>query len=197
MVHANCEKFLSVVGGNALFSSYFGGQNVIYGKQTSLEPAIRGYWKDFANTEILYTQNEEELVSLCSTQTCRQLAIKKMKYKDVKFFNEVRNECCEWLHDPTKYSLEESQEWFKREKRDYYVLQAENENVGYFRTSLRDDENKTMFVGLDIHEHSRGLKLAEPAYYEFFQFIKKKFATRVVFLRVLKKNVRAKHLYGS
>ena len=117
-----------------------------------------------------------------------ELFVRKMEILDLEFFNNVRNECIEYLHDRTKYSLNETISWFKNNNPKYYILENNSERIGYFRTS---EENNEFFVGLDIQEKFRGKKLAVPAYKIFFNKINKK----EIFLYVDEKNTRAYNLY--
>jgi ribosomal protein S18 acetylase RimI-like enzyme len=116
------------------------------------------------------------------------LKIREMKISDLEFFNKVRNECIEYLHDRNTYSLNETILWFKNKNPKYFILENNNEKIGYFRTS---EENKEYFIGLDIQKKFRGMKFAVPAYNIFFNKINKK----EVFLYVDQKNTRAYNLY--
>jgi dTDP-glucose 4,6-dehydratase len=116
------------------------------------------------------------------------LFIRKMEISDLEFFNRVRNECVQYLHDRNKYSLDETISWFKTKKPEYFILENNNEKIGYFRTT---EENGEYFIGLDIDEKFRGKKLAVPAYEIFIKNINRK----EIFLYVDEKNIRAYNLY--
>jgi dTDP-glucose 4,6-dehydratase len=116
------------------------------------------------------------------------LLIRKMEVSDLDFFNRVRNECIEYLHDRVQYSLEQTIIWFKNKNPEYFILENNNEKIGYFRTS---EENGEYFIGLDIDEKFRGKKIAVPAYELFF----KKNNKKDFFLYVDEKNTRALNLY--
>ena len=115
------------------------------------------------------------------------LFIRKMEISDLEFFNRVRNECVQYLHDRNKYSLDETISWFKTKKPEYFILENNNEKIGYFRTT---EENGEYFIGLDIDEKFRGKKLAVPAYEIFIKNINRK----EIFLYVDEKNIRAYNL---
>jgi RimJ/RimL family protein N-acetyltransferase len=194
MVHSNSEKFISVVGGNGLFSSYFGGTNIIYGKTTRLGPAIQGWWKDLSGCKISYVKSWKDLLREVDHREVK-LSIRKMDIKDIPLFNEIRNECREWLHNPQEFSIEESKEWFKNKKDKFFILGYDKQDIGYFRTSNYDPSNNSIFVGLDIHRLHRGKGISTRAYLQFFKKIQKELGIRNMFLRVLKKNKRAFSLY--
>lgn len=111
-----------------------------------------------------------------------------MEIYDLEFFNRVRNECIEYLHDRNKYSLNQTIEWFKNKNPQYFILENCGEKIGYFRTS---EEAGEYFIGLDIEEKFRGKKLAVPAYNLFI----KKSNKKDFFLYVDEKNIRAYNLY--
>ena len=119
--------------------------------------------------------------------------IRLMTTEDVRFFNEVRNECSQWLHDPKTYTYKEALSWFKNTENPYFIYELEENKIGYFRTSHW--EEGSCFVGMDIHEDHRGKKLAVPAYNEFFAFLKKEHGIKKFKLTVLGKNERALNLY--
>ena len=102
---------------------------------------------------------------------------KKMEESDLSFFNEVRNECREMLHDTTKFSLNDTVSWFKKNKPSYFTIFLKNERIGYFRTSI---VNSNRFVGMDLHKSQRGKGLAKELYLEFFKTVKEKEALRAL-----------------
>jgi len=119
--------------------------------------------------------------------------IRPMTIEDVRFFNEVRNECSKWLHDPLTHTYEEALSWFKNAENPFFIYELEGDKIGYFRTSRWGEGS--CFVGMDIHEDYRGKKLAVPAYNEFFAFLKKEHGIKKFKLTVLGKNKRAINLY--
>ena len=116
--------------------------------------------------------------------------IKKMKESDLIFFNEVRNECREMLHDTTEFSIDETISWFKNNKPDYFTIFLKNKRAGYFRTSIVKGK---FFIGMDLHKSQRGKGLAKKLYLEFFDMMEE----QETFLLVKKKNVIAYNLYKS
>lgn len=111
-----------------------------------------------------------------------------MEISDLDFFNRVRNECLEYLHDRTKYSLTQTIQWFETQNPKYFILEKDHEKIGYFRTS---EENGEYFIGLDIDERFRGKKIAVPAYKMFIENSDRK----DFFLYVDNQNIRAFNLY--
>ncbi len=115
-------------------------------------------------------------------------SIKKMILEDVPFYNEVRNDCRQMLHNTSKYTKEESIKWFKETNPNFYTIKMNDEKIGYFRTS---NENNLFFVGMDLHKSKRGLGLAKQLYYDFFEMIEED----DIYLLVKKQNKTAINLY--
>lgn len=120
----------------------------------------------------------------------RVFEIKKMHVEDVLFFNEVRNECRDMLHDTSFFTPEESLEWFKKTNPNYYTIFLENKKIGYFRTSVVND---MFFVGMDLHKDERGKGYAKRLYAQFFKTLRE----NIVYLLVKDKNKVAYNLYKS
>ena len=121
-----------------------------------------------------------------------EMSIRRMTKKDIPFFNCLRNECSSFLHDQSKYSLDESLKWFEREHPKFFILEFSGDKIGYFRTSIEDAR---FFIGLDIHKNWRGRGLATTAYKIFLDKIKKIFNIKEAYLKVLTKNQVALNLY--
>mgnify|MGYP001172861443 CR=1 FL=1 len=121
------------------------------------------------------------------------LKLRLMNENDVEFFNSTRNECRECLHDNSYYSLENSIEWFKKNKFKFYILEKDKESIGYFRTKIND--NNEFYVGADINIKYRGKGYAKEGYEKFLDIIKKDFNLKEVYLEVFEFNTRALNLY--
>tara|TARA_R100000742_G_C4279556_1_gene104472 strand:- start:4160 stop:4615 length:456 start_codon:yes stop_codon:yes gene_type:complete len=121
-----------------------------------------------------------------------KMSIRRMRKKDIPFFNCLRNECSSFLHDQSKYSLDESLKWFEEERPKFFILEFAGDKIGYFRTSIED---VNFFIGLDIHKNWRGKGLATTAYKIFLDKIKKNLNIKEVYLKVLTKNQVALNLY--
>jgi len=119
--------------------------------------------------------------------------IRKLEIKDVPFYNCVRNECAQFLHDPTIYTLPEAYKWYKTNQNPFFIYEINNEMIGYFRTSKW--ENHSCYVGMDIHKDYRGKKLSFNAYQLLFNYLDKNFYVNKFYLEVLETNTRALNLY--
>ena len=117
-----------------------------------------------------------------------------IKSDDLAFVNEVRNECAEYLHDPRTFTLEETRKWFKT-KPKWWIIWNNGERIGYFRTSNR--EERSMYIGADIHILHRGKGYGYQSYLEFLPLLFKYYDLDAVFLEVLETNDRAKYLYNK
>lgn len=122
---------------------------------------------------------------------------RRMVIEDLPFFLGVRNQSTEYLHNDTKFSLEEATEWFTKSNPKFYIIQLGTKPIGYFRTSNWDDENKTMYLGCDIHPNYRGFGFAQQAYAEFIDILFIQHGLKNIRLEVLGNNDRAKHIYNK
>ena len=60
--YANCERFISVQGGNAILASYFGGKNTIYIKRgQELKAGSYKWYKDLSGCDVNVLTNLSEL----------------------------------------------------------------------------------------------------------------------------------------
>jgi len=119
--------------------------------------------------------------------------LRKMQESDVSFFNQTRNECREFLHDNSYYSYEQSLEWFRSKNPNFYILELNNEKIGYFRTSINEDNE--LYIGADINTKYRGKGHAKEAYQMFMDLIKIEYEGRDLYLEVFESNTRAHNLY--
>ena len=69
------------------------------------------------------------------------MVIREMVMEDISFFNEVRTESYQFLHDKKNYTLEENILWFKKLKNPFFIVEKEGEKIGYFRTSNWDSDS--------------------------------------------------------
>lgn len=124
------------------------------------------------------------------------VALHPFEPKDLPWFNEVRNhpDTAGYLHDSRVYSLEETKDWFEREKPLYWWVEYTRKPIGYIRTSNVNYEDGSITVGLDIDPKFRGSGLAFKVYEELFDFLRSRLFTRVN-LEVLQSNERALHIY--
>ena len=120
----------------------------------------------------------------------------KLTYNDLPFLNEVRNECAvEFLHNSNTFTLEETQDWFNKTSPEFWIIWENGERVGYFRTSEWSFENKSCYVGADLHKNFRGRGLAYEAYIKFLPFLFNYFELHKISLEVIETNTRAISLY--
>jgi hypothetical protein len=63
MLKANCEKYISVQGGTSIFSSLFGGTNIIYADDC-METKFNSYswYNRFSGTKIIHVKTYEDLL---------------------------------------------------------------------------------------------------------------------------------------
>ena len=123
------------------------------------------------------------------------MEIREMKENDLTFFNEVRGLSVDFLHDKTKYTLENNLTWFLNTNPKFFIVEVENHPIGYFRTSNWVDN--TLYVGMDIHPKHRGLGYSIPSYKSFFNILKNDYSIDCVFLEVLNTNNRAINIYNK
>jgi len=114
---------------------------------------------------------------------------------DLPFLIEVRNECRESLHDNRLFTLAECQHWFRESKPDFRIIRYNGERIGYFRLSNYDAEERSVYLGADLHKDFRGRGLARSAYEEFVPQVMNTFAVSKVKLEVLSHNEVARALY--
>ncbi|MFA5207179.1 MAG: GNAT family protein [Candidatus Paceibacterota bacterium] len=124
------------------------------------------------------------------------IEINEIKFDDLSFLNEVRNECCEeYLHDSDKYTLKQTIDWFNKTKPMFWMIKFLGENVGYFRTSNYSIKNKNIYIGADLHKDYRGMGIAYASYCIFIPILFNKLNLHKISLEVLETNIRAISLY--
>jgi hypothetical protein len=66
LIHANCNHFISVQGGNCVLASYFGGTNIIYAKCGGelKHDSYNGHYKKYSDCNVLHTDNYPNLLTL-------------------------------------------------------------------------------------------------------------------------------------
>lgn len=120
------------------------------------------------------------------------ITIRDLSEDDLEFLVEIRNECRNFLHDASEFSLEECKIWFKKTKPQFYIIENEGTKIGYFRTS--NWQQDSCWVGGDLHKDYRGKGLMKNAYVNLFHYLKN-MQIRKVFLSVLSFNETAFFLY--
>lgn len=125
--------------------------------------------------------------------------IVSLEKKHLKFLNEVRNTYCEeFLHDSRKFTIEDTIDWFNKNKPEYYVVENnDSELIGYFRTDSYSEDDQSLNVGFDIHPKFRGAGLSYKIYCKFLSEIFVKKNLQKVKLEVLETNEVAINLYNK
>ena len=124
------------------------------------------------------------------------ISIRPIMYNDLEFLNETRNLCCEdYLHDSRKFTLDETINWFKQYKPDYYIILNHDERIGYFRLTNHSKINKNIYIGADLHPNFWGKKLSFSAYQKFISYLFDTYDLNKISLEVLSTNNRAYNLY--
>ena len=118
-----------------------------------------------------------------------------MEYNDLEFFISIRNECSELLHDNSKFTIDDANKWYIENKPEFYIINYNNKDIGYFRTSNYSQEKKSIYIGCDLHKDFRGKKLAYNAYVNFIYKIFEKYDIDNIYLEVLENNIIAFNLY--
>lgn len=114
---------------------------------------------------------------------------------DLPFFLEVRNQSTEFLHNDTKFNLEEATKWFIEAKPKYIMINLGFKTIGYFRTSEWAEDESSFYLGCDIHPNYRGYGLAQEAYKKIIDIFYLSNKLKSIKLEVLSNNTRAKHIY--
>jgi RimJ/RimL family protein N-acetyltransferase len=124
------------------------------------------------------------------------IKIRPLSELDLPFVGQVRHdpETLVYLHDQRVFSDEQMQTWFRTERPEWYIVEADKLPVGYLRTSARDRRNSSIKVGCDIHPAHRRRGFARAAFGAFFERLKWEGVHRV-WLEVLPTNTGAVALY--
>lgn len=125
------------------------------------------------------------------------VVLEALQEKDLAFLLDVRNECREFLHDNREFSLAEAVSWFRESRPVFYLIYIGVERVGYIRLGRVDPQQKSVYVGADLHYKYRGKGYARKAYLACFQLLREQYGIKVVKLEVLSHNARAIKLYQS
>jgi len=124
------------------------------------------------------------------------LTFRKLEIDDLVFFNNVRNSFSEqFLHNSKQFTIQETEDWFKYNYPDYYIIELENEKIGYFRLSNHSIENKNIYVGMDIAKEYQGKGYGYYVFNKFIDYLFDVYDLNKVSLEVLKTNQKAIRLY--
>jgi len=120
------------------------------------------------------------------------IKIRELVESDLEFLVEIRNECRNFLHNASEFSLEDCKEWFKNFSPKFYIIESDGTRIGYFRTS--DWQQDSCWIGGDLHKDFRGKGLMKSSYFELFEHLRS-LNVKTVFLSVLSFNEVAFNLY--
>ena len=124
------------------------------------------------------------------------ITFRKIKIEDLVFLNYVRNGYCEeFLHDGRKFTIDKTIKWFEKYTPDWYIIQNDGENIGYFRLSNHSMDAMNIYVGADIVPEHTGRGLGYSSYKVFLPYIFAEYGLNKVSLEVLSTNERAINLY--
>jgi hypothetical protein len=124
-----------------------------------------------------------------------ELSFYRMESQDLPFFLEVRNLVKDQLHDPREFGLAEALDWLSKTPIEYWIINLEGAQVGYFRI-LRHDKSSWQ-IGADIHPSFQRQGIATHAYESFIKevILREISPPKFLDLKVLKKNLIAYSLY--
>ena len=125
------------------------------------------------------------------------ITLREMTSDDLEFFVDVRNSCAtEYLHDSRTFNFDEAYNWwFYGPKKEYYIIEYDGIEIGYFRTSNYSETNKNIYIGADLHSDWRGMGLSYITYLQFIPFMFESLNLHKISLEVLATNTRAINLY--
>ena len=118
-----------------------------------------------------------------------------LTHEHLPFLIEVRNECCDFLHDNRVFTLAQCEAWFREKRPDFHAIRYNAECIGYFRLSNHDPEHASIYVGADLHRRFRGQGLARLAYEAFLPLVRGRYHVSTAKLEVLSHNAVAHELY--
>ncbi len=115
---------------------------------------------------------------------------------DLEFLVLVRNECSVLLHDDRTFSLEDAVSWFRRTSPEFWLIEAGNVRIGYFRTAPEyPGQSRSLLLGADLHRDFRGRGFGLQAWCCFIDWVLESEAVSRLALEVLSNNHRALRLY--
>jgi len=119
------------------------------------------------------------------------LNYRMMSEEDLPFFLSLRNQCIEFLHNKTIFSLEDCLQWYKSESPKYFIIEDLSRKIGYIRTS--NETSSSMYIGVDLVPEYRNKGIGFWALNTIMLELRKK----EYYLEVLESNIIAKKLYDK
>lgn len=110
------------------------------------------------------------------------MILRSLSIFDLRFLLEVRNDDTTRinLENDSIFTLDECKNWFQNTQPDWYIIEVENNSVGYIRTNGNE-------VGIDIHPKYRKKGYAREAYKLYLK--DKNYASLWVFVDNFAKNL--------
>jgi RimJ/RimL family protein N-acetyltransferase len=122
----------------------------------------------------------------------------KITENDLEFVNSVRNMyAAEFLHDSRTFTLNETEEWYKKTNPDYLIIYYYDIRIGYVRLSNYSEQNKNIMVGVDIAPEHRGRGFGKLTYEKLIPYLFEKYSLHKISLEVLSTNTVAINLYNK
>lgn len=125
----------------------------------------------------------------------KKFEFRRISPTDADFVHLVRNASRDFLHDDSKFSLDDVKAWIESSSPDWQMISLGSETIGYFRLSNWSKRDRSIYVGADLHPAHRGKGLAQSAYKEFLSGLFRERKLSKVHLEVLSSNPRAIHVY--
>ena len=124
------------------------------------------------------------------------MKLRQMERDDLEFVNNTRNHITTRLHleNNNEITLVDTVHWFNTVKPVWYIIEVNNDKVGYLRTS--SDSGDTICIGCDIHPKHRRKGYASKAYKLLIKSLYDK-GYAVIWLKVFRNNIPAYNLYNS
>lgn len=122
------------------------------------------------------------------------LTVTPLTLEELRHVKTIRDQSLEYLDTQVSFTLEQTQEWFQRTSPRWFSIYLDRVYIGYIRTSDYSYDNKSLYIGMDLHKDFRGNGYAYQVYLEFMNWLNRQgFVTAL--LRVQVKNFRAYNLY--
>lgn len=123
------------------------------------------------------------------------IEFRRATIQDVSFILSVRNldNTRKWLDNTQTFTIEEGESWFKKYNPVFYILNYDDVDIGYFRTS--EWASNSLCIGLDLHPDFRGKGLGKESYITMMNYLHKHHGIERFWLKVFSENVVAFNLY--
>jgi len=92
------------------------------------------------------------------------LSIRTMTKRDLPFLNRVRNECADTLHDDRTFTLDETNEWFKKTKPTFQIAFYDRKRAGYIKIYDHSTRNKNVKISVNVPSEYKQYSLDKMIY---------------------------------